>query len=170
MKSVKKLVLAAVVLPLTLGTTSALAYGGKDHHRGARDECGMGMDRGIMRELNLTDAQKGQFESFRDANRAEMKGKYAENRQAYKAERQAHHAKMQSLMMADDFDQAQATALAKEMVERQTERRVKMLERKHQMLSVLTPEQKTEFMKLQNERMQECGDRMQQRMGKHRNN
>ncbi|WP_192859501.1 Spy/CpxP family protein refolding chaperone, partial [Vibrio parahaemolyticus] len=63
-----------------------------------------------------------------------------------------------------------ATALAKEMVERQTEHRVKMLERKHQMLSVLTPEQKTEFVKLQNERMQECGDQMQQRMGKHRNN
>ncbi|MDW2111183.1 Spy/CpxP family protein refolding chaperone, partial [Vibrio sp. 2089] len=78
--------------------------------------------------------------------------------------------KMQSLLLADTFDEAQATALAKEMVERQTEHRVKMLERKHQMLSVLTPEQKAKFVKLQNERMQECGDQMQQRMGKHRNN
>ena len=59
-------------------------------------------------------------------------------------------------MRADSFDEAQATALAKEMVERQTEHRVQMLERKHQMLSVLTPEQKAEFVKLQNERMQEC--------------
>ncbi|MCA2470508.1 CpxP family protein, partial [Vibrio alginolyticus] len=56
MKSAKKLVLAAVVLPLTLGTASAFAFGGKDHHKGPRDECGMGMDRGIMRDLNLTDA------------------------------------------------------------------------------------------------------------------
>lgn len=73
MKSAKKLVLAAVVLPLTLGTASAFAFGGKDHHKGPRDECGMGMDRGIMRDLNLTDAQKDQLQSFRDANRAEMK-------------------------------------------------------------------------------------------------
>ncbi|ENJ1737525.1 CpxP family protein [Vibrio parahaemolyticus] len=170
MKSAKKLVLAAVVLPLTLGTASAFAFGGKDHHKGPRDECGMGMDRGIMRDLNLTDAQKDQLQSFRDANRAEMKGKYSQNREARMVERQAHHAKMQSLLLADTFDEAQATALAKEMVERQTEHRVKMLERKHQMLSVLTPEQKAEFVKLQNERMQECGDQMQQRMGKHRNN
>ena len=56
------------------------------------------------------------------------------------------------------------------MVERQTEHRVQMLERKHQMLSVLTPEQKAEFVKLQNERMQECGDRMHKRMEKYRNN
>jgi len=34
MKSAKKLVLAAVVLPLTLGTASAFAFGGKDHHKG----------------------------------------------------------------------------------------------------------------------------------------
>ncbi|MFH4500233.1 CpxP family protein [Vibrio diabolicus] len=170
MKSAKKLVLAAVVLPLTLGAASAFAYGGKNHHQGPRDECGMGMDRGIMRDLNLTDAQKDQLKSFREANRAQMKGKYSENREARMAERQAHHAKMQSLLLADSFDEAQATALAKEMVERQTEHRVQMLERKHQMLSVLTPEQKAEFMKLQNERMQECGDRMHKRMEKYRNN
>jgi protein CpxP len=34
------------------------------------------------------------------------------------------------------------------------------------MLSVLTPEQKAEFVKLQNERMQQCGERMQKRMTK----
>ena len=55
MKSAKKLVLAAVVLPLTLGAASAFAYGGKNHHQGPCDECGMGMDRGIMRDLSLTE-------------------------------------------------------------------------------------------------------------------
>ncbi len=170
MKSAKKLVLAAVVLPLTLGAAGAFAYGGKDQQKGPRDECGPGMDRGIMRQLDLTDAQKDQLQSLRDANRAEMRGRNSADRDARRSERQAYHAKMQALVLADSFDEAQANALAKEMVEKQTERRVKMLEKKHQMLSVLTSEQKTEFAKLQNEGMQECGDRMQKRMSKPKNN
>ncbi len=78
MKPAKKLILAAVVLPLTLGTASAFAFGGKDHHKGPRDECGPGMDRGIMRQLDLTDAQKEQLNELREANRAEMKAKLAD--------------------------------------------------------------------------------------------
>jgi protein CpxP len=166
MKSAKKLVLAAVVLPLTLGAAGAFAYGGKNQSNGPRDECGPGMERGIMSQLNLTDAQKDQLQSYRDANRTEMRGKNAADRDARMAERQAYHAKVQALVLADNFDQAQANALAKEMVEKQTERRVAMLERKHKMMSVLTPDQKAEFVKLQNERMKECGDRMQRHMNK----
>lgn len=170
MKSTKKLLLAAVVLPLTLGTASVFAYGGKDHHKGPRDECGPGMERGIMRQLDLTDAQRDQLQSLRDTNRAERKGKNSAYRETRRAERQAFHAKMQSLLLADNFDEAQATALAKEMVEKQTEHRVRMLEKRHQMLSVLTPEQKAEFVKLQNERRQECGEKMQKRMEKRQAN
>ncbi len=166
MKSAKKLVLAAVVLPLTLSAAGALAYGGKNQQKGPRDECGPGMDRGIMRQLDLTDAQRDQLQSLREANRAEMRGKNSADRDARIAERQAYHAKVQALVLADSFDEAQATALAKEMVEQQTERRVQMLERRHKMFSVLTPEQKAELVKLQNERMQECGERMQRHMSK----
>lgn len=170
MKSANKLVLAAVVLPLTLGAAGAFAYGGKDQHKGHQDECGRGMDRGIMRQLNLTDTQRDQLQSLRDANRAEMKGKYAAERDVRMAERQAYHAKVQALVLADDFDEAQATALAKEMVEQQIERRVQMLEKKHQMLRVLTPEQKAEFVKLQDERVQACDERMQRYMRKSNSN
>ncbi|MBR9788872.1 MAG: CpxP family protein [Vibrionaceae bacterium] len=170
MKSAKKMVLTAVILSLTLGAAGAFAYGGKDQQKGPRDECGPGMDRGIMRQMNLTDAQKDQLQSFRDANRAEMRGKNSADRDARLAERQAYHAKMQALVLADNFDEVQAAALAKEMVEKQTERRVEMLKRKHQMLSVLTPEQKAEFVKLQNERMQQCDNRMQKRMSKQNSN
>ncbi len=169
MKSAKKLVLAAVVLPLTLGTAGAFAYGGKNQQKGPRDECGPGMDRGIMRQLNLTDAQKDQLQTLRNEHRDEMRGKNSADRDARRAERQAYHAKVQELVLADTFDEAQATALAKEMVEKQTERRVQMLEKRHQMLNILTPEQKTEFVKLQGERMQECSDRMQKRMNKPNN-
>ncbi len=141
MKTAKKLVLAAVVLPLTLGTASAFAFGGKDH-KGGHGDCGKGMDRGIMRQLDLTDAQKDQLKEMRQANKAAMKAKFADGKEARMAERQAHHEKVQALLLADNFDEAAANDLAKEMVEKQTERRVAMLEKKHQMLSVLTPEQK----------------------------
>ncbi|WP_322803266.1 CpxP family protein [Vibrio alfacsensis] len=169
MKSAKKLVLAAVVLPLTLGAASAFAFGGKDHHKGPHGECGKGMDRGIMRQLDLTDAQKDQLKEMREANKAEMKAKFADGKEARMAERQAHHDKVQALLLADNFDEAAANDLAKEMVEKQTDRRVKMLEKKHQMLSVLTPEQKAKFVELQKERQQKCGEKMQKRMQKHHN-
>ncbi len=82
MKTAKKLVLAAVVLPLTLGTASAFAFGGKDH-KGHRGECGKGMDRGIMRQLDLTDAQKDQLKEMREANKAAMKAKFADGHEAH---------------------------------------------------------------------------------------
>ncbi|NMU67201.1 CpxP family protein, partial [Vibrio parahaemolyticus] len=87
MKSAKKRVVGAVVLLLTLGAASAFAYGGKNHHKGPRDECGMGMDRGVMRQLDLTDAQKDQLKEMREANKAEMKAKFADGKEARMAER-----------------------------------------------------------------------------------
>ncbi|POC01068.1 stress adaptor protein CpxP [Vibrio vulnificus] len=171
MKLAKKMVLAAVVLPLTLGTASAFAFGGgKGHHKGPDGECGMGMERGMMRQLDLTDAQKEQLDAMRGSNRAQMKEMHQGNFAANQAERQAQHAKVQVLLLADNFDQATANELAKQMAEKQAERRVKMLEKQHQMLSILTPEQKAKFVELQNERMQECSDKMQKRMEKHAKN
>ncbi|MDF2154753.1 CpxP family protein [Vibrio sp. CAU 1672] len=166
MKTVKKLVLATVALPLMLGTASAYAFGGKGHHFGPGEECGRGMERGLMRQLDLTDAQREQLQDLRSAHRAEMREQFA----AGQGQRQAHHNRMQALMLADNFDQAEANALAQEMVDIQTERRVKMLERRHQMLSILTPEQKARFVELQNERWQDCGHNMQRRMEKRDNN
>ena len=170
MKMTKKLVLAAAALPLVFGTASAYAYGGGDKgdHKGMHGKCG-GFDKKIMRQLDLTDAQKDQLKEMREANKAEMKAKFADGHEARMAERQAHHDKVQALLLADNFDEAAANDLAKEMVEKQTERRVKMMEKKHQMLSVLTPEQKTKFVELQKERQQKCGEKMQKRMEKHHN-
>lgn len=166
MNTAKKMVLAAVVLPLTLGTASAWAFGGggKDNHKGPRDECRVGLDRGIMRQLDLTEEQQAQLKEMREAGRSEKKGnKASPNRQA---EMQAHRAKVQALVLADTFDQAAAQELAKEMVEQQTQHRVAKFEKEHKMLSVLTPEQKAKFVELQQERATECGEKMQKRMNK----
>ncbi|EGU30050.1 periplasmic repressor CpxP [Vibrio ichthyoenteri ATCC 700023] len=157
MKTVKKFVLAAAIIPLAFASASAMAFGGKGDHKGG--QCQGGMDRGMMKKLELTDAQKTQLKEMREANKTEMKAKFAETSDARKAERQAQHEKVQQLVLADNFDQAAANELAKNMVEKQTERKVKMLEKQHQMLSVLTPEQKAKFVELSKERMEKCGEK-----------
>ena len=156
MRTVKKLVLAAAVVPFALASASAFAFGGKGDHRGG---CQGGMDRGIIKQLDLTEEQKTQFQEMRGANKKEMKAHFEANGEAYKAKRQAQHEKVQQLVLADTFDQSAANELAKNMVEQQTERKVKMLEKKHQMLSVLTPEQKEKFVELTKDRMGQCGEK-----------
>lgn len=164
MKMVKKLAVAAVILPLTLGTASAFAFGGKDHKKGGHGECGGGFNPKMMRKLDLTDAQKEQLKELREAGKTEMKANFKANAEVRHAEMQAHRAKVQELVLAESFDQEAASELAKAMVEKQTERKVKMLEKQHQMLSILTPEQKTQFVELQNERAENCADKMQKRL------
>ncbi|KJY82659.1 periplasmic repressor CpxP [Vibrio galatheae] len=163
MKMAKKLVLAAVVLPLTLGTASAFAFGGKDGKHGGKGECGGGFDRGMMRQLDLTDAQQEQLQQMRSEGKQAMKSEFKQNFEARQAQMQAHQEQVQQLILADNFDQAAANQLAKQMVEQQTERKVKMLERQHQMMSILTPEQKAKFVELQKERSAKCQSKMQQR-------
>ena len=163
MKMAKKLILAAVVLPLVL-STSAFAFGGKDH-QGPREECRPGLDRGMMKELNLTDSQKEQFKTLRQANKEEMKARFNDEKEQGEKSRMAHFDKVNSLLMAEKFDPAKATQLAKEMSNKQIERQVNMLSKQHQMLSILTPEQKTQFIELQKERLDDCADDMPRHKG-----
>ena len=156
MKMAKKLILASVVLPLVL-STSAFAFGGKDH-KGPQEECRPGLDRGMMKELNLTDSQKEQFKTLRQANKEEMKERFNDNKEQGEKARMAHFDKVNSLLMADKFDPAKATELAQEMSDKHVKRQVDMLSKQHKMLSILTPEQKTKFIELQKERMEDCDD------------
>ncbi|MBY7997128.1 CpxP family protein [Vibrio fluvialis] len=152
MKTAKKLMLAAVVLPIVLGSASALAAGGKN--KGPDGEmCGPDGERGIFKQLNLTAEQHAKLRQMREEGREQMQQK----RQAGPSEQmKAMRDKERALMLAPNFDKAQATELAKQMVDMQVERRVQMMEKRHQMLNVLTPEQKTQFQNLQQERMAKC--------------
>ena len=161
MNTVKKFVLVAAVIPVAFASTSVLAFGGKGDHQGGR--CHGGMERSLFKQLDLTSEQKDKLQELRSANKAEMKAHRQANRAANRAELQSYHAKVQKLVLADNFDQNAANELAKQMVEKQTERRVQMLEKRHQMLSVLTPEQKAKFVQLSNERMEKCADKYQGR-------
>ena len=166
MKLMPKILLAAVVFPLVI-STNALAYGGKDHH-GKGGECRPGLDREIMKELKLTDQQKSELKSLRQADKEEMKARFKDNKEQGENARLAHIEKLNSLLMADKFDPAKATQLANEMSEKQVERQVDRLSKQHKMLSILTTEQKAQFIELQKERQQDCLEDMSRHHGKDR--
>ncbi|WED21663.1 CpxP family protein [Vibrio sp. JC009] len=169
MKTVKKIVLAAAVLPLALGTASAYAFGGKQGGgKGFNDfggKCG-GFDRGALRQLDLTDEQEDQLKALRDAKREQRKADRGTRMADRMAAMQGLNTEVQDLVLAADFDEEQAKALAAKMVEKQSERQVEMLKARHDMMSILTDEQKAELKEIQAERMQECTERMNDRMNR----
>lgn len=164
MKMTKKLIIASVVLPLILSTGSALAFGGKDNkgHKDHHNECRVGLDRNIMKELKLTDTQKEQFKTLHEANKEEHKNKS----EGKLEERLADLEKVNTLLLADKFDSAVATSIAQEMAEKQIKRKVHRLGNQYKMISILTPEQKTQFVELQKKRLSKCTEKMSDRHNK----
>ncbi|MDV7105478.1 CpxP family protein [Vibrio sp. TH_r3] len=169
MKLSKKIIIAAAALPMVFATTSAIAKGGHDMD-GKKQGSFEKFDKGLIRQLDLTEEQKDQLRDLRQANRDENKTDRDANRAARMAEMQAQRSAVQDLVLADDFDQAKAEQLAKAMVEKQAERRVQQLEKQHEMLSVLTADQKEQLKELQAERMQKMSERMNDKMNKGKNN
>lgn len=140
MKMFNKTLIIAMALPLALGSMSAFA--GQDHH-----EQTMKGHRGgnnIFSELNLTATQKQEIKTLRQANRSEHKTLRVENHKKMQAERQ----QLETLVLADNFDSSAVRAVAEKMSRQQVERRVTMLEQRHKMLSILTPEQKQKYVEL----------------------
>ena len=157
MTTFKKTLVMAIALPLALGSASALAFGGgKDGHHGGyhggKGGCGMKEGYKVFRNLDLTDEQKQKMQDMREANREAMKASFGEQHAAM----QANHQKMQSLLLAADFDENAVRELAQQMSEQQTERRITMLKKRHEMLNILTAEQKTKYQQLQAERAEKC--------------
>lgn len=167
MKMSKKLIIASIVLPLTLSATGAFAFGGK-HNQDRHEECRPGLDRGMMKELNLTDSQKEQFKTLRQANTKEMKDQFEGKPKKRSEMREVQVEKLNNLLLADKFDPAKATEIAQEKSNKRVEHQVKMLSKQHKMLSILTPEQKEQFIELQKERLEECSDDMPRHKGKDR--
>ncbi|AZL85890.1 periplasmic repressor CpxP [Aliivibrio salmonicida] len=166
MNMIKKLVLGAVVLPLSLASASAFAAGGSHHEGGMKGKgmhgegmhggkCMMKANKKAFKELDLTDAQEDKLDKMRDDRKAEHKAKKGEKRQPT-AEMKADHEAMQNLILADNFDEAAVRNLAEKMSEKQIDRRVNMMKKRHDMMNVLTPEQKTEFKANQDKYTADC--------------
>ena len=157
MKSLmKKSTLILLAVPLAFGSVSALAAShGK--HANMDPKCGMGMDRGIWKQLDLTDAQTSQLQELRKKDREAMKTGF----QTHKQEMKANHDKMQALVMADNFDQVAVERLAKDMANQRVKGQVAMAKARHDKFSVLTAEQKQKFTKLKREQHQQCMEKWQ---------
>ncbi len=155
----KKLTLASLVFSSVFAFSLAAPAqaGGHDgsHERGARHDgphqiFGMKMFKG----LDLTDAQKTKLESMLTEHRASLTTK------AMPAALQAEQQQLQTLLQAEQFDEAAARLL---LENQQNNRLVHDLERlkfQHQLLSVLTAEQKTKL----NERHTKMQARMAAKM------
>lgn len=148
MKLAKKMILAAVVLPITLGSAAVFAAGGgKGPGRDFGGDCGRGgmMNPAVFAQLNVTPEQKAKMAELRlkqrDAMQAQRSGKQAEIRAFKQQER--------DLVMSANFDEAAAKKLAEQMVQRRAEQRVAMM-------NVLTADQKSKLATLQQDRMNEC--------------
>lgn len=164
MKMAKKIILASVVLPFALSAGSALAFGGKDH-KGGDGQCFPGLDRGILKQLELTDAQKDQLKELRKANKEDHKANREDRKEKGVSEerkvvQEQKLEQLNGLLLADKFDPAQATKIAQEMAQKHIKRQVSMLNKQYQMISILTPEQKEKFVELQEERLDNCAEKM----------
>lgn len=142
MTMLKKTLMFAVALPMVLGSMSAFAA--KDHH-GMKGHHG---ERHIMKQLDLTDAQKDEMKALRQQNKEKMKSQ----RHQHRAERQTAHKALDKLLLASDFDEPAVRDLVQRMSEKQIEHRVERLKHRHQMLSVLTTEQKAKYTELKQQK------------------
>jgi protein CpxP len=169
MNTIKKAVLVAALIPVAFASTNALAFGGgndkgKSDSRGKGGQCSGDIDMRAFKKLDLTDEQEDQLKALREGKRDEMRGRSSDEMQTRMAEMQAFKTKERQLVLAADFSEADAQLLAEEMVTRQSERYVQKLQGQHEMLNILTEDQKQQLQELQQERMSECSGKMQKRM------
>ncbi|GAB3482021.1 CpxP family protein [Marinomonas epiphytica] len=159
----KKLLLAAVVLPLSLGSASSFAFGGKDHDKG-RDRAPMLVDMHLLKKLDLTDEQKDELKELRAEKKEQRKEMRQERRRGNPEDMKQQHQMLQELLFADSFDEAKAQEFALKMSQKHADREVKRLKEAHRILSILTPEQKQELQELQKERAEKRAEKMRERM------
>jgi protein CpxP len=150
----KKFAIAALLVPLALGSASAMAFGG-----GKGGEQRGGMDNRMLRQLDLTDEQKDELKAIAETQREANRSAMEENREERMAEMQAAKTAELNLVLSADFSDEDAQQLAAQMVEKQQTRYVQKLRLQHEMMSVLTDEQKAELQTLQAERMAEMAEK-----------
>lgn len=155
----KKLTLASLVLSTVFAVSLTAPALAADHdaghdraarHGGPHQMFGMKMLKG----LDLTDAQKTKLETMLAEHRASSTTK------AIPAAWQAEQQQLQTLLQADQFDEAAARLLLEKQQSNRLEHEVAKLKFQHQLMSVLTAEQKTKL----NERHAKMQARMAAKM------
>jgi periplasmic protein CpxP/Spy len=153
MNTLKKTIVMAIVLPLTFGSMSVLAakdsHGMKGHHGEKR----------ILKQLDLTDAQKEEMKVLRKTNHEAMKAQRLDEHQ----NRQATAQEMDKLILSEHFDEQSIRQLVHTMSEKQVEQRVARLKQRHQMLNILTPEQKVKYAELKKQKAEKHFKRLEKK-------
>jgi len=139
----KKMTMAVAALVIAVPLSASVLAGGRgdcwsgDGAGYGKHGEAMGMMGPMMRDLDLSAEQRDQIRSM-------MQGQRDLHQQNWE-QRSEYRQQMHQLMMADTFDEA----AAKKLIEAQTaQHQQQMLERlklHHQVLGVLTPEQKAEY-------------------------
>ncbi|WP_159440373.1 Spy/CpxP family protein refolding chaperone [Vibrio quintilis] len=149
----KKVILAAIIVPLTLGSVGAFAAGGQGKNGPFRgngpEECGIGGERAMIRVLDLTSEQVDKIQAIRKQEREQMR----EDRLSQRNKMRHFREEMRKIELAKNFDEKAARKLAKEMTDTQAERRlqarmdrqVKQMRMHHDIMKVLTSEQQKKW-------------------------
>lgn len=101
----------------------------------------------MFKGLELTAAQESQLKDMFAKRRQEKSAQPPANRTEF-------HQQLQQLVMADQFDKAAAQLILEQQQESQLQRQLQHLQFQHQLMAILTPEQKTLLQQRQAERRQ----------------
>lgn len=131
-----KLIFALGVITASSLSVSVLAHEHKaGRHDGGHHEHHQPMKR-MLAGLDLTDSQREQIKQLMKQQREANKGKRRDT---------AAHQQMQTLLMAEQFDENAARQLLEQQQQQAVEKRLTMLKLQHQVLQILTDEQRQQL-------------------------
>lgn len=158
--NMKKTLIALVALPMVLGSAGVMARGG-DHGSQGGKHGGLGFDHQIMKQLELTDAQKEEFKTLHKQMREE--GKAAkQDRSEKRAAMKANRDQMEKLILAEKFDESAVRDLAQKMANDRIEGEVKFAKARHDMMQILTPEQRQKLQEIRKEQQAKRLEKMKE--------
>ena len=111
----------------------------KGKNRGQNQQMG-------FEKLNLTDEQKVEMRTIMSSQKGQKRVQKTDE------ERLAQQAEMQTLMLADTFDESKAEELISNQQSQRNESKLEKMKAKHEMYQLLTDEQKAEFAEMQMQR------------------
>lgn len=122
----------AMAIPMSANAGHHAEGGTKQHSEMRHHHKHGGM--GMLKKLDLTEAQQAQVQEIMQTQRGEMK--------TAMKDRRAHREEMKSLVEQDTFNAAKAEQLIAKQQEQERVAKLAMLRSQHEIYKVLTPEQR----------------------------
>ncbi|WP_432455768.1 MULTISPECIES: Spy/CpxP family protein refolding chaperone [unclassified Agarivorans] len=159
----KKLLVTTLLGTLILAPAAFAANGNRHDGEGMRDRDGHPRMH-LMRELDLTAAQKAQVKEIMQANKPSGETK---QRDGERAQRNMMHQQHMAIVTSATFDENAAKNLLKKEQEKHQQRALHMMRSQNAIYQILTPEQQQKFQQLTEQRMEKRGQ--MKKDGKHQN-